>query len=365
MSAFSYEVASVHEAVRRAYPRSSDGIYAVPFYLVIGEPGSGRSTAVHAMNLTWPRGEGPLRTGLPVQLCTIWMPEEAVLIEPEAMVLGPRRNREHLRDLCEELKRERPREPIDGIILVLSIAELIDLDERALVDYANALRGYLVEIGRTLAADVPVYAVLTRYDTLWGFADVFQWSADRKREEPWGFTLPSETPSQQALPRILEELNGLNARMEAFCLAKLASEDPPEVRIRAFQHLAEVRNLMEKLRSVLGTVFMANAYERAPWVRAVAIGSATPGTGNRLRASVQRFVNMGLQAPQLQQPSARPGGLPIHAFMRTVVLPERELVPLKTRWRDDRLFVWLLIFGIVLWFGAIGSFVAFQVMSMR
>ena len=36
----------------------------------------------------------------------------------------------------------------------------------------------------------------------------------------------------------------------------------------------------------------------------------------------------------------RPGGLPIHALVKTVVLPEKDLVPLRVRWRDD---VWFWV----------------------
>jgi type VI secretion system protein ImpL len=197
-------------------------------------------------------------------------------------------------------------------------------------------------------ADVPTYVVLTRYDTLWGFAEVFQWTPERRREDPWGFTLPFDTESQNAVPRIQQELEGLNARFEAYCLYKLLSEDPPEQRMRAFQHLAEVRALIEKLRQLLGIVFMANAFERAPWARAAIVGNAVPGTGDRLRAGVTRFLNMGLAQPPPAPAAPRPGGLPIFAFMKIVVLPEKDLVPLRTRWRDDRIIVIAMVVGILL-----------------
>lgn len=350
MSAFANELTAVHAAVLRANPTHPNGIYAVPFYMVVGLPGSGRSTALHALGLTWEGNDGPLQTGFPQQLCTYWMPKEGLFIEPEATVLGPGRRPEGLKQLCDDLRSARPREPLDGLLVVVNIADFIDRDEHGIEEYANEIRRYLIEIGQRLRVEVPTYVVLTRYDTVWGFAEVFQWSADRTREDPWGFALPLDTAPQESLPRIREQLDGLNARLEAFCLSKLCSEEPPELRIRAFQHLAEVRALMEKLGTVFTVLAAPNAFERAPWIRAVAIGSAVPGGGgDRLRASVARFFNMGLAQGPTAPVSARPGGLPLHAFMTSVILPERDIVPLRTRWRDDKVFLLCAIFAGLLW----------------
>ena len=138
---------------------------------------------------------------------------------------------------------------------------------------------------------------------------------------------------------------GLAARLEAFCLAKLSSEDSPDQRARAYQHLAESRLVFEKLKAILHILAVGNAYERAPWLRALTIGSATPGTGDKLRAGVARFYSMGY-APPVFQPPPRPGGLPMHQYMQVVVIPDKDIVPTRTRWRDDKLIVIALIAGI-------------------
>ena len=358
---FGPEIAAVTAAALRVGSGHAKGVYALPWYLVVGEPGSGRSTALRAMNLSWPEGEGPFRLSVAQPLCTYWVSGEAVFIEPEGFVLGPAvPNRNALAALCDALRSARSRELVDGVLLVISVVEFIDLDERGVEAFANRLRGYLVDVGRRLHADVPVYIAVTRYDTLWGFAEVFQWTPERRREEPWGFLLPGDTQSQQTVAKINEELDGLGARFESFCLAKLSSEDPPEHRTRALQHLAEVRELMTKLRALLGVIAMANAFERAPWIRALGIGAAVPGAGDRLRVSAARFANMGLSHPP-QTPPARPGGLPMFAFLKTVVLPERELVPLRVRWRDDKVIVIGFILGLVLAFAAVATAIAFAI----
>lgn len=340
------EIDGVLAAVGRAVP--GKGVYALPWYLVVGAPGSGRTTALKSMQLAWPNGDAPLNLGVPQQGTTYWLAQEAAIIEPELGVFGANVGAEPLRALCDALHQKRPREPVDGILLFMSLVDFVDLDDRGLEAYASGLRAWLVEIGRRLHADVPVYIAVTRYDSLWGFAEVFQWGPERRREEPWGFLLPGDTPSQQATGRIQQELEGLGARIESFCLGKLGSDDPPEFRTRGFQHMAEARAALGKLSTILAALTTPNRFDRAPWVRALVIGSALPGLGDRPRVSVARFANMGLTPAQAGSGVQRPGGLPIHAFLKTVVLPERELVPLRVRWRDDLLtMIPLILAGVV------------------
>ncbi len=352
MTAFAYELASVLQAQDMAHPGHPEGPYAMPWYLVCGHPGTGRSAAIKAMNLEWPRGDGPIAMNMPEQLCTYWMPHKAVFIEPEGRVLGARRQQGLLHELCEELKVKRPREPIDGIVLVVSAQVLADAGEDGVDQYANALRRELIEIAQALAADIPVYVVVTAVDTLWGFGDVFRWTPQRRDEEPWGFSLPPGMQTAEAPARIKLEMEGLLARMESYCFAKLSSEDDPGERMRAFQHLSEARDLIAKLGQLMQVISMANAFERAPWVRALAIGSGIPGTGQRLRHGSDRFAQMGLYPPQ-QSGTPYPGGMPLHAYLDAVLLPERDLVPTRVRWRDDILLVLLMMLGAVGWLGLI------------
>jgi len=352
MTAFAYELASVLQAQQQACPGNPDGAYAMPWYLVIGEPGSGRSTAIRAMNLSWPRGDGPLKLSVPDQQCSYWMPDKAVFIEPEARVSGARRQQGLLAELCEELLVKRSREPIDGIILVASAQLLADATEDGVDDFAKALRRELIEVAQALAADVPVYVVVTAVDSLWGFGDVFRWTAERRDEGDWGFSLPPAVMSAESPERVQQELEGLLARLESMCFDKLSSEDPPEERMRAFQHLSEVRHMMERLRQFMHIVTMDNAFERSPWIRALAVGSGVPGTGQHLRYSAQRFAHVGFQMPQ-QSGTATPGGMPLHALLESVLLPERDLVPTRVRWRDDKLLLLFMMIGVVAWLGII------------
>ena len=344
MSVFTAEVDKVVALLKQ---RGS--VYDLPFYLCIGEPRTGKSTALKSMGLEWAQP-----ASIDGQYCQYWIAKEGVFIEAREPLCGPSRNPELLRELSAELLRVRPREPLDEIILVLSATDVAERNDEGLERFAQEQRSYLVEPCRALSTDIPAYVVVNRYDTLWGFAEVFAWTAERSKEEPWGFLIPADVPSQEAWPRVEEGIQGLVARIEATCLQKVSGEGGVEQRVRAFQHLVEARYFLERLRDTMKLLSFSSAYERAPWLRAVIVGCSVPGVGDRLRAGMSRFANMGLsQNPYDPHRSPRPGGLPIHAFLKGIVLPEKDLVPLKLRWRDDVVTVLGFALGILMLLGGV------------
>jgi type VI secretion system protein ImpL len=339
MSVFSAEIDRVVALVKQ-----HGSVYDRPFYLCVGEPRAGKSTVLKSMGLEWAQP-----ATIDGQYCQYWIAKEGIFIEAREPLCGPSRNPELVRELCAELVRVRPREPLDGILLVVSATDVAERQDEALERFAQDQRGYLVEPCRVLEGDVPAYVVVNRYDTLWGFAEVFGWSAERAKEEPWGFLIPADVPSQEAWPKVEEGIQGLVARVEATCLQKLSSDAGVEQRVRAYQHLVEARYFLERLRDTMKILAFSSAYERAPWLRSVIVGCSVPGVGDRIRAGMARFANMGLsQNPYDPHRSPRPGGLPLHAFVKGIVLPEKELVPLKTRWRDDLVTVIGLVLGVLM-----------------
>ena len=261
-------------------------------------------------------------------------------------------------ELCQELKVKRRREPLDGVLIVVDARVLADATEEALDRYAKTLRRYLVEVGQALNADVPTYVFLTGIDVLWGFGDAFQWTAERATEESWGFVLPYGVRGQSVTERVQHELDGLLARLESTCFSKLSSEEHPEVRARAYQHLAELRDLVTKTGEVLSILTAQNAFERSPWMRALALGSGVPGTGQRLRHRADQFAAMGYSPPR-ESGTRQPGGMPLHAILEKVLLPERDIVPTTKRWRDDKLTLVLGGFALVSWIVVAVLWVAF------
>ena len=70
------------------------------------------------------------------------------------------------------LKKNRPLQPINGIIVAIGVDELIRGDCARIDGHARAVRRRLVELRRTLEVAAPVYVMLTKADLLAGFTEV-------------------------------------------------------------------------------------------------------------------------------------------------------------------------------------------------
>jgi type VI protein secretion system component VasK len=354
MSIFSYELASAIQAQGQMTGSGADGLYGLPWYLVIGEPGSGRSSTIVAMNQSCKGADSPVPTNAPNAQCSYWLSEQGLFIEPGSNVLGATRDASMLQLLCYELAAKRVREPVDGIVVNINARFVADANEDDLQRYSSTLRRYLIEIAQALDNDIPTYIVVTHFDAIWGFGDVFKWSADRKDEQGWGFCLPLSLEPEAVETQIPEYMAGLRGRIELMCFDKMSGELPTDVRIRCLQHLADCNDLMDALDQLVKALALGNAFERAPWVRALALGSAAPGTGQKLRHRAEEFQTMGLVLPT-SSGTPQPGGLPLHNFASHVLLPERDIVPTKVRWRDDRAVVVLFVLAILAWMGTIAT----------
>ena len=67
------------------------------------------------------------------------------------------------------LKKNRVRQPINGVILAISLADLIGLDDQQIEAHVTEIRSRLRELHETLKIQFPVYLLFTKADLVSGF----------------------------------------------------------------------------------------------------------------------------------------------------------------------------------------------------
>ncbi|MGH7190767.1 MAG: type VI secretion system membrane subunit TssM, partial [Acetobacteraceae bacterium] len=319
IAASAEEVAAVKEKLSRALAllRKAEGrrgyLYEQPWYVIIGPPGAGKTTALLNSGLKFPlaqdMGEGALGGVGGTRLCEWWFTEEAVLIDTagryttqDSDAAVDRAGWDSFLDL---LKRTRTRQPLNGVLVAIAVTDIAGPEPERMA-HARAIRKRIKEIMERLGVRVPVYALFTKADLLAGFTEFFDDLDREKRAQVWGTTFPpAPAPAERGVgQRFREAFAGLMARLDGRLYERLQAERSPDRRALIAGFPAQVASLGEPIEGFLETAFGGSRLDPAPFLRGVYFTSGTQeGTPiDRLTATLARAFGVD----QRRVPSLKP-----------------------------------------------------------
>ena len=194
-------------------------LYELPWYLIIGAPGSGKTTALRHSGLKFPladvAGEDAIRGVGGTRNCDWWFTDQAVLIDTAGRFTTQDSDRENDRStwsgFLAMLKRTRPRQPLNGVLVTVSVSDLLTRTLAERRQYAATVRQRLQELHEGLGIRFPIYLLVTKSDLLAGFTDYFATLDKDQRATPWGATFPVKANSAQNLQRFGQEFDAARA----------------------------------------------------------------------------------------------------------------------------------------------------------
>ena len=187
---------------RQASGGQRDYLYSRPWYVIIGPPGSGKTTALLNSGLRFPFSDQSLKGIGGTRNLDFWFADEAAIVDTAGRYTSQDSDTSAdsagWRSLLDQLKRNRPRQPINGVIVALGVDELLKTDLAGIDRHATAVRRRLVELRRALDISTPIYVLLTKVDLLAGFIEFYDDLDAQGRRAVLGVTLqdPDATPDQ-------------------------------------------------------------------------------------------------------------------------------------------------------------------------
>ena len=157
-------------------------LYEIPWYIVIGPPGAGKTTALVNSGLKFPlAGSGQAQPVAGVggtRNCDWWFTDEAVLIDTAGRYTTQDSNAQSDKKswlaFLSLLKKHRTRQPINGVILAISLADLMAHAGQEPDAHVIEIRSRLQEIHEVLKIQFPVYVLFTKADLVSGFMEYFR-----------------------------------------------------------------------------------------------------------------------------------------------------------------------------------------------
>lgn len=327
---------SAMKMMRKVVKRRHGAAYEFPWYLMMGAPGAGKTTLLQNSGLKFPLGDAlgaePVKGVGGTRNCNWWFTDQAIMIDTAGRYTtqesGHKKDREGFLSFLAMLRKRRRAQPINGVVLTLSLTDLLSQPPEDRLRDVRAIRQRLSEIEDSLKARIPVYLVLTKADRLTGFSQFFETLGADGREQVWGMTFNlSEASKPGALPQLFSrEYQALQDRLNGHLLERLQQEPDIDRRGRIFRFPAQIAALHDSLREMVEELSSGTAHISEPLIRGVYFASATQEpTADALRTA--RSMNQSFFAARL---------------FREVILGEAALVARDSRLgKRKRLFTWL------------------------
>ncbi|GJD45622.1 hypothetical protein AFCDBAGC_3496 [Methylobacterium cerastii] len=260
-----------------------DALYDLPWYVLIGPPGSGKTTALVNSGLKFPLARGATPEAVAgisgTRYCDWWFTEEAVLIDTAGRYTtqesDPRTDRQSWMAFLDILKKHRPRQPINGVILAISLEDLLTGTEEELTAHANAVRKRLLELNERLGVDFPVYALFTKADLIAGFTEFFGHLTETGRRMVWGHTFQTDDKTRNMIGEVGPEFDALVERANAWLPDRLQDEPTPTARVVLFGFPSQLASTKRHVVEFLNRVFEPSRYQVNATLRGFYLTSGT------------------------------------------------------------------------------------------
>ena len=305
-------------------------LYSLPWYMIIGPPGAGKTTALKHSGLVFPaldpRTGGGLRGVGGTRNCDWWFTNEAILLDTAGRYAMEGDDHEEWISFVDLLRKYRPLKPINGVIVAISVTDLMEATDEQIDSYARRLRERIDEVATRLRMVIPVYLTFTKMDLVAGFAEFWGDLRKSERAQIWGMTLPIAGPGQREAGRAFEEeFDQLVETVHARAVRRVGSETKVEQRQRIYQFPLEFAALKENLRDFVSTLFQANNLQDAPMLRGIYLTSGTQEGRpiDRVIGGMMRAFNL----PALPEPEQVTEGKSyfVTDVFRRVVFPDQHI----------------------------------------
>jgi hypothetical protein len=251
-------------------------LYSLPWYVVCGEPGSGKTEAVRRCKVGFPPG---LQDEMQGAGGTInmhwWFTNHAVLIDTAGKLLfqeTPPGTTTEWTEFLNLLRTSRPHCPINGLLLVIPSESLIKDTFEEIESKAGKIARQLNTIQRVLDVRFPVFVLITKCDKIVGFREFFAGVKNPQLQDQmtgWSNPAPLDTPFQlEAVSQHLAEVVKRIGRRQLGMLKDPVPTDASKRRMDEVDSLYSLSHsigaLAPRLRKYLETIFVVGGQSAKP-----------------------------------------------------------------------------------------------------
>ncbi len=275
-------------ALKRSQLRvHGDPLYVLPWYMIIGRPRSGKSTAMRNAKLLLPEIDLPEHEDGSTLNLEWWLYEQAIVIDTAGRYAVPeqtKRDRREWRVLLDMLARHKQKEPLNGLILVVAADRLLNCAEEELIEEGRQVRASITELMEKLEVQLPIYLMITKCDLVEGFTEWCRYIPESSFLQAMG-CLNKDLDHTHDIDYLLRQLfDQVIERLKVLRLLLLDRSAEPSKVVLNFP--GEISRLRQGLHTFAKTALKENPYQDTPRVRGLYFSSSQQMTGPHNAASL-------------------------------------------------------------------------------
>lgn len=297
-------------------------LYVLPWYMIIGESGSGKTTAIESARLSSPFAEIRRTSGISgTRDCDWWFFEQAILLDTAgryAIPVDEGRDSDEWQKFMKLLAKFRKKEPINGLVVTIAADKMTSSGPDELKEDGHNIRRRIDELMRVLGAKFPVYVLVTKCDLIQGMTTFCDNLSEETHSQAMGMmnqdlSTDVESFTSRAIDSLTERLKDL--RLLLFHESRSKAADPG---------LLLFPEEFERLKTGLST-FMKETFQETPYQETPILRGLFFSSGKQEGSPYSHFLK---ELGMIDEREVLPGtnkGLFLHDFFSRIMPADRKL----------------------------------------
>jgi hypothetical protein len=284
-------------------------LYKLPWYLLVGAPGSGKTEAIRNCSIGFPPGLQDTLQGTGGTLnMNWWFTNEGVILDTAGRLMFEEVQPGSTSEWTEflgMLNKYRSNCPINGMMLVIPADSLIRDNADVIQRNAGRIAQQFDSIQRALGVRFPVFVLITKCDLVNGFREFFDTLSDPQLQHQmlgWSNPSPLDAPfdPEQVDKHLSSVRERLLRRRFGLLIDPVHTEDPNGRRIEQVDALYafpdSLVQLAPRLRRYLEMIFTTNEWSPKPlFLRGIYFTSAMR-EGSALDAELAQMLRVPVES---------------------------------------------------------------------
>jgi type VI secretion system protein ImpL len=321
-------------------------LYVLPWYMVIGRSGSGKTTALTRARLSSPlRKVNPNATVEQTLNVDWWYFDKAIVLDTAGRYIAPEEidaDRAEWDKMLDFLGHYRAKEGLNGLVLTIQADRLLKPEPDALAEEGRVIRMRIEQLIRLFDKRFPVYVLVTKSDLLYGMEAWSRLLPEGLLDQAMGYVSSDTMDGQQNEVAFLDTaFEQMGARLKTLQLAIMQRLEGADPALLLFP--SEFARLQGPLKTFLRHALGDSPYLEEPFLRGVFFASGLQEGG-----AVSAVMNDITPHEPKHEPVLK--GLFLHDLFDRVLPTDRFLLrpaAIVNHWRrlNRRLGVtaWLLL----------------------